>query len=105
MGLRTDYCGTLRAADAGRRVTLCGWVAHRREHGEHLAFVDVRDHTGLIQCVVDGAHDLRAEYVVRVTGSGRPRPAGTVDPALATGEGDGAGCDGDVLARSVRPPF
>ena len=61
-------------------MSVCGWVARRREHGEHLAFVDVRDHTGLVQCVVDGAHDLRSEYVVRVTGTVRPRPEGTVEP-------------------------
>ena len=65
MPMRTDYCGLLRASDTGRTVTLCGWVDRRREHGEHLAFVDVRDHTGVTQCVVDGASDLRSEYVVQ----------------------------------------
>ena len=58
--MRTDYCGALRVEDAGRQVTVCGWVARRREHGEHLAFIDLRDHTGIVQCVVDGAHDLRS---------------------------------------------
>ena len=67
--LRTGHCGAVTAADVGRQVTLCGWVARRREHGEHLAFVDLRDHTGVVQCVVEGAHDLRAEFVVRVAGS------------------------------------
>ncbi len=43
VGLRTDYCGELRAPDVGRTVSVCGWVARRREHGEHLAFLDVRD--------------------------------------------------------------
>ena len=66
--MRSHYCGALRAADAGTEVALCGWVAARREHGEHLAFVDLRDHTGVVQCVVDGAHDLRSEYVLRITG-------------------------------------
>src|SRR5829696_6762452 len=79
---RTDLCGTLRAADAGREVVLCGWVARRREHGEHLAFVDLRDHSGLVQCVVPGAHDLRSEFVVRVTGTVRLRPEGTVNANL-----------------------
>ena len=51
--MRTDWCGELTTADEGREVVLCGWVATRREHGEHLAFVDVRDRTGVIQCVVD----------------------------------------------------
>ncbi|MEJ7764320.1 MAG: hypothetical protein WKF86_02390, partial [Acidimicrobiales bacterium] len=46
--LRSCHCGTLSAADDGRQVELCGWVARRREHGEHLAFVDLRDHTGVV---------------------------------------------------------
>ena len=67
--MRTDMCGELTSADAGRTVSLCGWVDRRREHGEHLAFIDLRDHTGVVQCVVDGRHDLRSEYVVRMTGA------------------------------------
>ena len=74
--MRTDYCGDLRPADAGRVVQLCGWVARRREHGEHLAFVDLRDHTGVVQCVVSGAHDLRPEYVLRIGGTVRLRERG-----------------------------
>ena len=74
MSLRTHYCGSLRASDAGSTVSLCGWVARRREHGEHLAFVDLRDHTGLIQCVIDGSVDVRSEYVLRITGVVRARP-------------------------------
>ncbi|MGH9278037.1 MAG: OB-fold nucleic acid binding domain-containing protein, partial [Acidimicrobiales bacterium] len=54
MSLRTDYCGGLRADDSGRKVTVCGWVDRVREQGKHLAFVDLRDHTGVVQCVVDG---------------------------------------------------
>jgi aspartyl-tRNA synthetase len=67
-------------------VTVCGWVAKRREHGEHLAFLDVRDHTGIVQCVVPGTVDVRSEYVVAVIGVVRPRPEGTVNPDLPTGE-------------------
>ena len=78
--MRTDYCGELRADDIGRAVAVCGWVARRREHGEHLAFIDVRDRSGIVQCVVDGAHDLRSEYVVRVTGAGAPAPGGHGQP-------------------------
>src|SRR5438067_7559852 len=102
--IRTDYCGTLRLTDAGRTVTVCGWVARRREHGEHLAFVDLRDHTGIVQCVVPGAHDLRAEYVVRVTGAVRLRPEGTVNPNLATGEVEIGDCTVEVLSAAELPP-
>ena len=83
--MRTHMCGELREEHAGSTVSVCGWVGRRREHGEHLAFIDLRDHTGIIQCVVDGAADLRSEYVVRITGTVRPRPDGTVNDALATG--------------------
>jgi len=69
VGLRTHYCGELRAADIGQTVSVCGWVAKRREHGEHLAFVDLRDHTGVLQCVVHDDTDVRSEYVLRITGT------------------------------------
>ena len=103
--MRTDLCGALRATDIGREVAVCGWVASRREHGEHLAFVDVRDHTGSVQCVVDGAHDLRSEYVVRVTGTVRARPEGTANPDLPTGDVEVGDCAVEVLSRATAPPF
>ena len=78
---------------------VCGWVARRREHGEHLAFVDVRDHTGVVQCVVDNTVDVRSEYVVRVTGVVRERPEGTVNPNLPTGEVEIGECHGRGAAR------
>ena len=87
--MRTHMCGELRAEHEGQAVALCGWVGRRREHGEHLAFIDLRDHTGVVQCVVDGAHDLRSEFVVRITGTVRARPEGTTNDALATGAGRG----------------
>src|SRR3954452_24545062 len=105
MTMRTSYCGELRLADAGREGVLCGWVARRREHGEHLAFVDLRDHTGLIQCVVDGAADLRNEYVLRITGTVRIRPEGTVNPQLPTGEVEVADCQVEILSEAEPPPF
>ena len=83
--MRTDRCGDLRADDVDRSVTLCGWVDRRREHGEHLAFVDLRDRSGVVQLVIDGAHDLRGEYVLQVTGSVRLRPNDTANEALPTG--------------------
>jgi aspartyl-tRNA synthetase len=103
--MRTDYCGTLTAADVGRTVSVCGWVARRREHGEHLAFVDLRDHTGLVQCVVDGAHDIRNEYVLRITGTVRSRPEGTVNANLPTGEVEIGDADIEVLSVAEPPPF
>jgi aspartyl-tRNA synthetase len=105
MTLRTDYSGALRSSDIGRTVTVCGWVARRREHGEHLAFLDVRDHTGVVQCVVDGAHDLRNEFVVAVTGVVRARPEGTVNENLPTGEVEIGDCTVDVLNAAEPPPF
>jgi aspartyl-tRNA synthetase len=104
-GMRSAYCGTLRADDIGRTVTVCGWVARRREHGEHLAFLDVRDHTGVLQCVVDGAHSLRSEYVVAVTGLVRRRPTGMENDQLATGEVELGDCEVIVLAEAEPPPF
>ncbi|MEY2476121.1 MAG: aspartyl-tRNA synthetase [Actinomycetota bacterium] len=103
--MRTDHCGTLTAADAGRQVTVCGWVASRREHGEHLAFVDLRDHTGVVQCVVDHAHDLRSEYVLKITGTVRARPEGTVNADLPTGEVEIHDAQVEVLSTAEPPPF
>jgi len=103
--MRTDHCGSLRPEDIGREVAVCGWVARRREHGEHLAFIDVRDHTGIVQCVVDGAHDLRSEYVVRVSGTVRRRPEGTVNPNLPTGEVEVGECTVEILNAAEPPPF
>ena len=103
--MRSDLCATLRRADVGRTVELCGWVARRREHGEHLAFVDLRDYSGLVQCVVDNTIDVRSEYVVRITGVVRERPAGTVNPNLPTGEVEVGDCTVEVLRAATPPPF
>jgi aspartyl-tRNA synthetase len=105
MTYRTDYCGALRADDAGRQVTVCGWVGRRREHGEHLAFVDLRDHTGIVQCVVANAHDLRSEYVLKITGTVRPRPEGTVNDGIPTGQVELGDCEVEVLSTAEPPPF
>ncbi|MCO5304635.1 MAG: aspartate--tRNA ligase [Microthrixaceae bacterium] len=103
--LRTHLCGVLRPEHVGQTVTVCGWAARRREHGEHLAFIDLRDHSGLLQCVVDGAHDIRSEYVLAITGTVRPRPEGTVNEALATGEVELGECSVEVLSVAEPPPF
>ena len=103
--MRTDLCGRLGTEDAGRTVAVCGWVDRRREHSEHLAFVDLRDHSGVLQCVVDGARELRSEYVVRITGTVRLRPEGTANPALGTGEVELHDCEVELLSRAEPPPF
>jgi|TARA_B100001750_G_scaffold89088_1_gene70401 aspartyl-tRNA synthetase len=103
--MRTDRCGDLRVNDVGRTVTLCGWVDRRREHGEHLAFVDLRDRSGVVQLVVDGAHDLRSEYVLQVSGTVRERPADTANDSLATGEVEVNAAQVTVLSVAEPPPF
>ena len=103
--MRTDMCGYFTAADAGRTVSVCGWVDRRREHGEHLAFIDLRDHTGVVQCVVNSSHDLRSEYVARMTGEVRLRPDDTANPDLATGEIEIEVLDIEILAEAEPPPF
>ncbi len=84
--MRDLLCGSVNDDHVGERVSVCGWVAKRREHGEHLAFLDVRDRSGVVQAVVPGSVDVRSEYVVRVTGTVAPRPEGTVNDRLATGQ-------------------
>lgn len=103
--MRTRMCGTLRTDEVGSTVSVCGWVAKRREHGEHLAFLDVRDHTGVVQCVVPGTVDVRSEFVVQVVGTLRHRPEGTVNPELPTGEVEIADCAVTVLNAAEPPPF
>jgi aspartyl-tRNA synthetase len=103
--MRTHLCGALRASDVGTRARLCGWVSTRREHGEHLAFLDLRDHSGVIQCVVEGSVEARSEWVVQVEGTVRRRPEGNDNPALATGEIELTQCTVKVLARAEPPPF
>ena len=91
---RSHHCGDLRKADAGKTVTLCGWVSKRRDHGG-IIFIDLRDRHGLVQVVIDPAHDekdfhkaegVRSEYVLQVRGLVRERSAETVNPHLPTGE-------------------
>jgi aspartyl-tRNA synthetase len=89
----------------GERVSVCGWVAKRREHGEHLAFLDLRDRSGVLQAVVEGSVDVRSEYVVRVTGTVTPRPEGTVNVRLATGAVELSDCQVEVLSLADVPPF
>src|ERR1035437_10585745 len=103
--MRTHLCGRIGPAEVGTTVRVCGWVAKRREHGEHLAFVDVRDHTGIVQCVIPGTGDCRSEYVIAIEGVVRPRPEGTVNPDLPTGEVEIGDCTVEVLGIAEPPPF
>ena len=103
--MRTDRCGDLRADDVDRSVTLCGWVDRRREHGEHLAFIDLRDRSGVVQLVIDGAHDLRSEYVLQVTGNVRLRPNDTANQALPTGAIEIDVAEVTILSTSDPLPF
>ena len=89
---RTHNCGALRKAGVGAHVRLSGWVHRRRDHGG-LLFLDLRDHYGVTQCVIEPgspafaeADRVRAEWVVTVTGPVVARPAETVNPDLPTGE-------------------
>jgi aspartyl-tRNA synthetase len=103
--MRTHLCGELRPEHIGATVSVCGWVGRRREHGEHLAFVDLRDHSGIVQCVINDDVDVRSEYVLRITGVVRERPEGTVNDNLPTGQIELGECQVEVLRRADPPPF
>ncbi|MBB2987865.1 aspartate--tRNA ligase [Terracoccus luteus] len=109
--LRTHEAGTLRADHAGQTVTLTGWVARRRDHGG-VAFLDLRDASGVAQVVArdevlaeGGAHDVRNEYCVKVTGEVRVRPEGNTNPDLPTGEVEVVVSALEVLGESAPLPF
>ncbi len=109
--MRTHRAGDLRAEHVGRAVAVCGWVAHRRDHGG-VVFLDVRDAAGVVQVVVDpeqpgcdAAHRVRGEWVLRVEGSVRPRPDGTVNPDLPTGEIEIGATSVEILNESEPVPF
>ena len=103
--LRDALCASVGVERVGQRLSVCGWVAKRREHGEHLAFLDLRDRSGILQAVVDGSVDVRPEYVVRVSGTVSLRPEGTVNERLTTGEVELTDCTVDILSIAEPPPF
>ena len=104
--LRTRTAGSLRASDIGQVVTLTGWVDRRRDHGG-VAFIDLRDASGIAQVVIreEVAHDLRAEYVLAVTGEVSARPEGNANPNLPTGEIEVVVSDVEILNTSAPLPF
>ena len=110
--MRTHYCGDVTADDIGETVELTGWVHRRRDHGG-VIFLDVRDRAGIVQVVFDPdtpssfavADRVRNEYVLGIQGRVRPRPAGTVNPAMKTGEVEVLGSSLTVLNESATPPI
>ena len=104
--LRTRNAGSLRASDIGQVVTLTGWVDRRRDHGG-VAFIDLRDASGIAQVVIreEVAHDLRAEYVLAVTGEVTARPEGNANPNLPTGEIEVVVSDVEILNVAAPLPF
>ncbi|MGN9787592.1 aspartate--tRNA ligase [Nonomuraea sp. ZG12] len=105
--IRTHTAGSLRKEHAGQQVTLAGWVARRRDHGG-VVFIDLRDASGSAQVVFreeDHAHDLRAEYCVKVVGQVRVRPEGNENPELATGAIEVVADTVEVLSESAPLPF
>ncbi len=105
--IRTHEAGSLRAEHAGQTVTLAGWVARRRDHGG-VAFLDLREASGVVQVVVrdeEVAHALRSEFCLKVTGEVALRPEGNANPALATGEIEVIASDVEVLSTSAVLPF
>lgn len=110
--MRSHLCGSVTSANLEQEVVFCGWVHRRRDHGG-VIFVDLRDHSGIVQVVFDPdraeifalAEQLRNEFVLCVTGRIRARPDGTVNPEMPTGEVEALATDLTLLNRSQTPPF
>ena len=111
--LRSHTCGELRITDKGNQATLCGWIDTYRDHGGTL-FVDLRDRYGKTQVVfnpdsgddvMSAAQRLRNEWVIQVTGKIAPRPEGTINPKLDTGEIELRVTELTILNQSKTPPF
>ena len=110
--MRTHYCGEIDESLVGQEIEVCGWVHRRRDHGG-VIFIDLRDREGLLQVVFDPdrpeifaeAERIRSEYVLKVKGLVRPRPEGTVNPNMRTGQIEVLAHELEVLNRSETPPF
>jgi len=110
--MRTHYCGHVNRDLIGQTVTLCGWAHRRRDHGG-VIFIDLRDREGMAQIVIDPdtpaafaiAESVRSEYVLKVTCKVRPRPEGTVNKNIPTGEVEMLASEIEILNASLTPPF
>jgi aspartyl-tRNA synthetase len=110
--MRSHYCGQLRETDIDSEVSLCGWVHRRRDHGG-VIFLDVRDHTGIVQVVFDPdtveafalADQVRNEFVLNIKGRVRARDAAVVNSKMATGQIEVLGKELEILNASETPPF
>ncbi|MFZ2725235.1 MAG: aspartate--tRNA ligase [Methylococcaceae bacterium] len=110
--MRTHKCGDITLEHNTQTVVICGWVHRRRDHGG-VIFIDLRDRAGLVQVVVDPdvadafaiAEQVRSEYVLKITAIVRPRPAGTVNPNMKSGEIELLAKEIEVLNESETPPF
>ncbi|MDH3376380.1 MAG: aspartate--tRNA ligase [Gammaproteobacteria bacterium] len=110
--MRSHLCGVVTDAELGATVTLCGWVQTRRDHGG-VIFIDLRDRGGVVQVVADPdapdafalAETVRSEYVLRVIGTVRHRPEGTVNPELPTGQVEVLAAQIEILNRADTLPF
>jgi len=111
--LKSHNCGELRKSHAGQKITLAGWVHRRRDHGGKV-FIDLRDREGIVQVVFNPqvsqeayevAGSLRSEYVIQVTGEVVPRPEGTKNSKLATGDIEVIAKEAVILNPSKTPPL
>jgi aspartyl-tRNA synthetase len=110
--MRSHYCGEINESLNGTEIEVCGWVHRRRDHGG-VIFIDLRDREGLLQVVFDPdraeifaqAERIRSEYVLKVKGLVRPRPDGTVNPNMRTGQVEVLAHELEILNKSETPPF
>jgi len=110
--MRSHYCGEINESLNGSEIEVCGWVHRRRDHGG-VIFIDLRDREGLLQVVFDPdraeifaqAERIRSEYVLKVKGLVRPRPDGTVNPNMRTGQVEVLAHELEILNKSETPPF
>ena len=110
--MRTEYCGNVTKEHLGKDVSICGWVHRRRDHGG-VIFLDIRDLEGICQAVIDPSNDeafsladkCRSEFVIKIKGSVRERPEGTVNSKMKTGEIEIEVCELEVLNSAATPAF